>query len=92
MQDLSRLVIWLTATLCHAIHSPFRTLFTHRDRRCGHVSMCPCRFYDIVCNEGFCIFGAKIGIFYGSHVLCKVEFEDLCYLGVCGICGFPIVV
>lgn len=58
----------------------------------GGVAMCSCRFYDIVCNEGFCIFGAKIGIFYGSHVLCKVEFEDLCYLDVCGICGFPIVV
>lgn len=39
MDDFSRLVTWWTAMLCLAIQSPLRNLFSHRERRCGHVSL-----------------------------------------------------
>jgi hypothetical protein len=36
---LRRLVIWWVATLCHAILSSTGDLFSHSNRRCGHMSL-----------------------------------------------------
>ena len=39
VHDLSRFVSWWIALLCHAMRSPLRKLFPHRENRCGHVPM-----------------------------------------------------
>ena len=37
--DFSRLVSWWAAALCLAILRPLRNLLSHRESRCGHVSL-----------------------------------------------------
>ena len=39
VHNLSSLVGWWTKTLCLAILSPLRNLFSLKERSCGHVSL-----------------------------------------------------
>jgi hypothetical protein len=80
VHDLSRLMSWWTSTLCLAILSPLRNLFSLKERRRGHVSLS--YLWQSVQMGFMCIWGHNRSFLVVTHVLCEMIFNNLRYSGV----------